>query len=189
MRRHAVAECMWRDRLVEPDGVGGSLDAALHTAAAHGSRRDGSRLAVATVGRKQQPHVAMLFPVVPQDLQGTFGQRQVSVFGSFATMDVNGHPLRINVTDLQIESFFQSQAKRVDAPQKSSIVQLPGGRNQLMDLSDRQHLGQRRLFGHFEFMEDIPVSWTGRGVKELQRTVGHFQRARSKLTSLIRCNR
>ena len=46
-------------------------------------------------------------PVLAQQLQRSFRQRDVTVFGAFAVADVNHHPGAVDVGDLQMGSFLQ----------------------------------------------------------------------------------
>ena len=48
-------------------------------------------------------------PVIAEDRQRALGQRQVAILGTLATMDVDHHAFGIEITDLQVQSFFQSQ--------------------------------------------------------------------------------
>jgi hypothetical protein len=49
--------------------------------------------------------------MLPQGVQSIAGQRQVAVLGSLAAMDMDHHPPRVDVADLQVQSFFQPQAE------------------------------------------------------------------------------
>ena len=82
----------------------------------------------------------MLLPVISEHVQRAFGKRNVTIFGAFAAMDVDRHSLGVNIADLQVESFFKPQPQRVKRPQKSRVVLLPCGHDQLMDFVD-QHFG------------------------------------------------
>jgi hypothetical protein len=53
------------------------------------------------LGGKEQCGMAMRFPLLAQEQQRAFGQRNIAVLIAFAGADVNEHPLRINVADLQ----------------------------------------------------------------------------------------
>ena len=125
--------------------------------------------------------VSMLPPVIPQDLQRTERQRQQSVFGSFATMDVEGHATGVNVADLQVEAFFQSQGQRIKRLQQRGIVMLGDGGDQLADFADGHHSRQRFLFGDFDLSEDVPVAWASSAVEEFKSDIGYFERSGGEL--------
>ena len=131
----------------------------------------------------------MRCPVVSENLQSTFGQRDESVLGSFATMDVNHHPFGIEVADLQIESFFQPEPQRIGGPEEGSVVMLPSGSDNCVDFIDGQYIGQRFLFWNAKFLQHIPITRTGDAKEELESVVGDFERSGAYLRSLIRCSR
>ena len=120
----------------------------------------------------------MLFPVVSEHVQCAVGKRQVTIFGAFAAMNVDRHSLGVNVADLQVESFFEPQPKRIKRPQKGRVVPLLCCGDQLMHFLDRQDVGQRFLFGHFQLVKNVPLARTGLRVEEFQCTESDFERAR-----------
>ena len=123
----------------------------------------------------------MLFPVRPQQVQCAYRQRQVAIFGSFAVVDVNRHSLRVDVSDLQVEAFFESQSQRVDRPHENRVVLLTSCFDELLYLFDGQDIGQLLLLGNLESFKDVPVARTRNAVEEFQRTVSDFQGAGCKL--------
>ena len=142
MGGHAVPQRVRRNGLGEFEFLRNTFDAALNGAGTHRRRRHRGRLAVAPVGRKEQTRVAVLFPVVSAVRCNVLsGSGNVTIFGAFAAMDVDRHSLGVDVADLQVESFFKPQPQRVERPQKSRVVMLPCGHDQLMDFVDRQHFG------------------------------------------------
>ena len=96
-------------------------------------------------------------------------------------MDVHGHSSRVNVTDLEIESFFQSQSQRVERPKQCGVVVAIRGSDQSMDFADRHHGRQSFLLWDFDLFQYVPIARASRTVEELQCTVSHFQRAGSEL--------
>ena len=55
-------------------------------------------------GGKQQAGMAVSFPVLAEQEQGFFGQRQDAVAGAFAAMDVQ-HPARaVDIADFQMQA-------------------------------------------------------------------------------------
>jgi hypothetical protein len=121
-------------------------------------------------------------PIYSEDFQGTLRQGKEAVFGSLAAMNVNHHPLGVQVADLQVEPFFESQPECVGGPKEGGIVMLVGGGDYLLNFANGQHVGQRFLFGHTQFLKDIPISGTSDAIEKLQGAVGDFERPGRKLT-------
>jgi hypothetical protein len=46
-------------------------------------------------------------------------------------------------------------------------VMLVGGGDYLLNFANGQHVGQRFLFGHTQFLEDIPISGTRDAIEKL----------------------
>ena len=97
-----------------------------------------------TLGGKEQSAVVMGFPLLAQEMQGALGQRYVAVLVAFARADVQEHALGIDVEDLQLEPFTQTQAAGVDGDQTDAMIQ-KGDASQ-----DTSHLGSGEDDGQFE---------------------------------------
>jgi len=51
------------------------------------------------------------------------------------------------------------------------------GGDDLVNFSDGQDVGQCFLFWDSQFFENVPVSWAGEGVEELDSVIGNLERA------------
>ena len=91
-------------------------------------------------------------------------------------MHVNHHALGIEITNLQVESFLQSQAQRIDGPEVSRVAMLRDGPDQPMHFVDGQHCGEGLLFGAAQILEHVPLAWFGDGIEELDAAVRDAQR-------------
>ena len=97
-------------------------------------------------------------PMLPQQIQRAGRQRQVTIFGSLTTMDMHGSASRINVADLQVESFVQPQPERIQSPEKHGHAFGRAGIDNGMHLFDGDHFRQRPGALHLELFERDPVA-------------------------------
>ena len=95
----------------------------------------------------------MRLPVLPEQLQGAVGEWDIAVLGTFAAVNVNHHAFRVEIADFEIESFFQSEAQRIDGPEIDSVASVPNGGHDLVDFVDGQDIGQRFLLGDTQLFE------------------------------------
>ena len=121
MRGDTVTQRVNRDFLFEPELFHDEFHTALHRRRIHRLRSAGGRFPVSPDGWEKQRRMTMRCPILAQDRQRTLGQGQVAILGTLPTMNVDHHPLGIEITGLQIQSFLQSQAQRIDGPQVSQI--------------------------------------------------------------------
>ena len=149
-------------------------------------RRSPSAGTVAARGRKEPARVAMRGPVLAEHRQGAPGQRHVAVLGPLAAMHVHEHPLAVDVADLQVQPFLESQAERVDRPEVGPVVGRADGVDESSHLVDREHVGERLRPGDAEPLERRPVAGRGVGVEELDAAVGDLQRRGGELASFLR---
>src|SRR5262245_26050469 len=65
-------------------------------------------------GRKEPDRMAVGSPELPQEFQSALGQGDVAVLTAFAVTEMNQHPGRIDVGNLQTEAFPEAQTAGVD---------------------------------------------------------------------------
>lgn len=96
---------------------------ALERGATHGSSRRGTEPSTVPLGGKEQCAVTMGFPLLTQPLQGAPGQRHVTILIALALADVQEHAPGVNVADLELEAFAQTQAAGVNGGQTNAVIQ------------------------------------------------------------------
>ena len=69
---------------------------------------------VFALGWKNPVFVAMGFVIFPEDLQGGFRQRDQAIFGTLSSMDMDEHSLGVDIFNMEIESFLESESQGVD---------------------------------------------------------------------------
>ena len=101
----------------------GEAESALQRGTAH--RFGGGAGAQPTVplGGKEQCGMAMRFPLLAQEQQGAFGQRDIAVLVALAAADVQEHAFRIDIADLEPHAFAQPQAAGVNGGQADAMIQ------------------------------------------------------------------
>ena len=85
----------------------------------------------------------------------------------FASMNVNHHPLAVDVADLQVDHFADSQPQRVGGPKKTLQAKRTGRVDHLKDLVLRDDFGERDDARDLGLLEDFPLSGAGGSVEEL----------------------
>lgn len=124
-------------------------------------------LVVSPFGRKQKVGVTMSAPVLSQSVECFTWEGNVPIFGSFAAMNVHHHSLRIDVGDLQVPSFVESQSKGIGGPEVGGDSRDVGRGDDLMNLIDGQNLGQGFDVLQLHGGEGFPRPFAGSGVEEL----------------------
>ena len=142
MRGIGVAQRMDMGVLFDAAFLQGQSKRPLQGGAAHRFVGRGRALAIMSFGRKEPDGIAMSFPERAQMLQGARGQGHVTVAIAFAGADVQEHPPGIDVADLQMQPFTQTQAARIKSDERDSLVQGGGAGEDEADLlggeNDRQ---------------------------------------------------
>jgi hypothetical protein len=106
----------------DPGPVFGFAEGPLDTGATHGESRRGTLGVITPGGRKEPGGVPMGFPVGAEQREGLGGQGDVAVFGTLATMDMDLEALTINVRDLKVQGFMESEAQAIDGGKVDLVV-------------------------------------------------------------------
>ena len=106
--------------------------------------------------------------MLSQQLQRRAGDRDVAIFGPFAAMNMDQSAIRIDVTDLQVQSFAQSQSHRIDGPEVNRHALTRTSVNDLVNLLGRDDFRQGLGTFDFQLMQCVPVARTGDAKKELE---------------------
>ncbi len=166
-----VSQGVHRDLLAELELGGDLLDRPLSGRHAH--RCLGSALGVglermiATVSGEEELRMLVRDPVPPEGIDGELADGDVAVLGTFAAMNVDHLALGVDVADLQVQSFAQTQAQRIDGPEEDSQALGVGGQDDLANLFSCDYFGQRIFVLEFEHRQDVPAAWAGDAIKEL----------------------
>ena len=72
--------------------------------------------------RENEVLVAMVGPVLAQEIQGGVGQWHIAVFGTLPTVYVDHHACAVYVGDLKVQCLTEAQTARVDSGKIHIIV-------------------------------------------------------------------
>ena len=72
--------------------------------------------------RENKSVMAMRFPVSTQHIQGCNRKRYHSVFGPFAAMDMNEHPVAVDVAHFQVERLLETKIACIDSEEIGVVV-------------------------------------------------------------------
>jgi hypothetical protein len=177
MGRIRIAQSVDRNFFAEVNPTSDLLHRPLDGTGPHGGASGRGFFVVVRFGGKQQTGMAVRDPVKSQQVQCGLWQRNVSIFGSLAAMDMHHHSLCIDIADLQVQAFLHAKSQRVDGPKVNCDAVLRRGVNDSMDLSDGddfwQGLGVLQLHGD----KGVPISLARSGIKEFDPREGNTQRS------------
>ncbi len=125
---------------------------------------------ITACGGEQEDRVAMRLPENAEGSQRRSGQRHVAILGPFAAMNVDHHSLTVEITNLQIDRFSDSQSEGVGRPDEG--LHSPGlaGVDDLEDLGLGDHFGQGLGVVEPGLIEHVPLARASRAIKELDPT-------------------
>ena len=111
----------------------GGAEGALDAGSTHGVGSRRTLLVIPPGGRKEPGGVTMGFPVGAQQRERICGQRDITVLGALAAMDMDLEALSVNIGDLKEEGCMEPKAQTIDRGEVDLIVE---GCSRLEDTSD-----------------------------------------------------
>ena len=111
----------------------GCAEGALDAGATHGGGSRRTVLVIPPGGRKEPGLVTMGFPGGAQQRERICGQRDITVLGARAAMDMDLEVLAVHSGDLKEEGFMEPQAQTIDGGEGDLIVE---GWSRLEDTAD-----------------------------------------------------
>jgi hypothetical protein len=132
-RVHAGFEQMGRVRMPqgmdsdayfgEPGPLFGFAEGALDAAPTHGSGRGRALVVIAPGGGKEPGGVTVGFPIGTEQREGMGGHGDVPVLGALTAMDMDLEALAVNIRDLKVKGFMESEAQAIDGGEVDLVVQ------------------------------------------------------------------
>ena len=133
------------------------FDDTLNGGFAHGSLGRMVHGVVFAFGGKEPNWVSMSAVVVSHDLEGRLRERNETVLGTLATMDMDQHAFGVNIVDLEMEGFLKPKSQGIDDGEEA----MHGGF--LNQLEERLHFRHREDRWDFLFhldsdeLESLPI--------------------------------
>ena len=103
-------------------GLQGGAKGVLDAVARHGCGCRGHPETAPARSRKKPHRVAVGFPVLAEQREDLRWQGHIAVLGAFATAHMDDHPCAINIRDLQVGAFLQSEATGIESAQTDAIT-------------------------------------------------------------------
>ena len=127
----------------------------------------------------------MLRPILAQQLQRSFRQRDVTVFGAFAVADVNHHAPAVDVREAQIGSFLQPQPAGVDGGETNSVARQSHLSENLSHFREAEDDRQLLLRRRSQDAQDGPRAVEGLFVEELDAAEGDGHRVAGVMFDIL----
>lgn len=100
--------------------------------------------------------MAVCCPNFAQSGQRKFRQGNQSVLGTFASVNMDDIPFRLDITHLQGQGFAQPKPHRVGGQKKDSIANFFGGIDNGLDFGWRENIRNSLNLGRFYDINPIP---------------------------------
>jgi hypothetical protein len=154
-----VTEGMNGDHLFSDSG--GKLSPTkgpLDTAFGHGSLRFPGSISASADGWEDEGGMAMGDPIATEQVKGGLGEGYVAVLGALAPMDVDHHPVAVDIGDFEMETFLKSEAAGVDGGMVGIVLEGFDVGQEAADFFNAQD-GRESSFGlGAEDSKNVPVA-------------------------------
>ena len=117
----------------------------------------------------------MRFPVSTQHIQGCNRKRYHSVFGPFAAMDMNEHPVAVDVAHFQVERLLETKTACIDSEEIGVVVGSSHRGEEFYDLLFGEDGGKNIRTLSFQVTENVPLTMQDLLEKEFEGTVADPQ--------------
>ena len=158
--------------LVDARLADGVLHGPLHAADRHGVWRFGRVLAVAAQGREEQSRMPVSLPVGAQHRQRPGRQRNVAVLGPLAAVDMEHHPVAVDIRGLQMQRLLKAPATGIDGGEEGAVMKGVDAREHPAHLLSTQHRRQPELLLGAQIVEGAPVALKHMGEEKANPRMG-----------------
>ena len=136
----------------------GPAEGPLDTTFGHGRGSGVCSITVSAKGWEEEGRMAVGHPIAAEQIEGGWGEWDVAILGTLATVDMDHHAGGIDIGDFEVETFMESQAAGIDGGEIGVILEgFDLGKNG-SDFFDAEN-GREATFGlGTEDSEDVPVS-------------------------------
>jgi hypothetical protein len=136
----------------------GTTESPLDTTFGHGKLSVLCSITVSAQGREEEARMAVGEPIAAEQIEGGWGERDVAIFGTFSTVDMNHHAAGVDIGDFEMETFVKSEAAGVDGGKIGVILEgFDPGKN-ASDFLNAENGGKASFGLGTEDSEDVPIA-------------------------------
>jgi len=101
----------------------GPTEGALDAAFGHRELSILCPIAVSAKSGKEEARMVVGAPIAAEQKEGGLRERDVAVFGSLSTVDMDHHAVAVDIGDFEMESFVKSEAAGIDGGEIGVILE------------------------------------------------------------------
>ena len=136
----------------------GPTEGALDTTLGHGKLGFLCSITISAKGGEEEARMAVGPPIVAEQMEGGWGEREVAILGPLSTVDMDHHAGGVDIGDFEMETFVKSQSAGVDGGKIGIILEgFDTGQN-ASDFIHAENGGEASFGLGTEDSEDVPVS-------------------------------
>jgi hypothetical protein len=117
-----MAKSMNTGKLIDPALLESFFESDLNAALRHGIGCAGHVDTAPARSREDELWIAMGHPIPAKDLKCAFGQRNITILGSFAMANMNEHPGAVDIGDSKMGSLLEAKSAGVDGGKTCSVT-------------------------------------------------------------------
>jgi len=144
----------------------------------------GAFIAAAPPGGEDPDGVSVGYPVPAEQLQCLMGKGDVAVLGTLAAVDVDHHPVAVDVGDLDVEGLGDSEPAGVDGGEEDGVVECCNVVEDAEHLFFAQDTGEPLFPFCAEIGKDVPVALEDVDEEEFDTGVGDAQCGRGPFVDI-----
>jgi hypothetical protein len=156
-----MAQGMNAGQFVDAARLEGFPEGFLKAALGYALRCSGSVDSSSTRSRKNQPGIAMGYPVLAQEFQGPLWQWDIPVYPSFPVADMNEHARTIDIGHAKMGSLLKPQPAGVNGGETGAVREQPDVPEDISHLLDAQDDGEFLLPRWANESQGRPFSFEG----------------------------
>jgi len=176
MRGIAVPEGMNGDAFGDSELFEHASQCPLHRCFRHGSRCLWTFVAAASESGEYPEGISMPLPVVSQEIKRRFRQGHIPVLGALSPMDMDAHPLSVDIDYLKKQGLMQPESTGIHGSQIGFILNGSNCIDDGPDFFDAQYRGKGLIPFGMDELQGVPITFEHIDKKELDAAVADTHR-------------
>jgi hypothetical protein len=127
-------------------------------------------------GRKKQTRMAVGLPVFSEQDERIIWKRNKTVFGAFSTLDMDQHPMGIDVGHFEEKRLLKPEAARIHDGKEDEVVKRFHMAKDVVDFFPAEDAGEALFRLGFQNLEKMPILLQYVDEEEFQGTVTNLER-------------